>query len=220
MTFEAGTRTAFGAPAPSDAVLRAVAHEIRQPLGTIESLAYYLSMVVPRKDERDDKVHQQLARLQQLVEQSNWILSSGLHLVDALETSPELIDIEEMITQSVKARAAGGIPVALDLPGNLPQVRLDPTLGRTLLGNLLILFRQLSAEAHPLSLRLAAQEERVSLEFFTPAPGYRSEAMLGPGSALSLDCARRMIEAHGGSLSIEIDQVRGIRLCLTFARCT
>jgi two-component system, OmpR family, sensor histidine kinase KdpD len=214
MTSEAGTRTAFGAPAPSDAVLRAVAHEIRQPLSTIESLAYYLGLVVPRQD---DKVHEQLARLQQLVEQSNWILSSGLHLVDALEIAPELIDIEELITQSVVARGSGGISVALDLPGNLPPVRLDPNLARALFANLLILFRQVSKDTYPLSLRLsAASGGRVSLEFFTPAPGYRSEAMLGPGSTLSLDCARRIIEAHGGSLSIEIDPVRGIRLSLTF----
>jgi K+-sensing histidine kinase KdpD len=217
MNSEAGTRTARGAPAPSDAVLRAVAHEIRQPLSTIESIAYYLSMVVPHKNEKDEKVHEHLARLQQLVEQSNWILSSGLHLTDAMQVSPALVDVEELITDSVIARGSGVVPVELDLPGSLPQVRLDPHLGRVLLENLLVLFRQLSRDAYAVSLRVsAAAEQGVAVEFFTSVPGCRSEAMLGPGAVLSLDCARRIVEAHGGSLSIEIDPVSGVRLSLAF----
>jgi signal transduction histidine kinase len=201
-----------GAPegATSADVLRAVAHEIRQPLGTIESIAYYLGLVLPRENE---KIHEQLARLLQLVEQSNWILSSGLHLADPLLVSPEPLDVEELITQAVSARASAGDPaVQLDLRGSLPQVRLDPGLGRALIVNLLTLFRQLSTEAHPVRLRTSAAAKGVWIEISTAAPGFGSEAMLGPGSALSIRSARRIAEAHGGSLSVEIDHASGIQL--------
>ena len=199
--------------AASADVLRTVAHEIRQPLGTIESIAYYLSLVLPRDNE---KVHEQLARLQQLVEQSNWILSSGLHLSEALNVSPELTNLEELVTRVVSARAATSDPaVQVDLAGNLPQVRLDPSLGRTLIANLLTLFRQLSTEAHPIRIRTSAVDgQGVLLEISTAAPGYGSEAMLGPGSALSIESGRRIAEAHGGSLSLQIDPASGIQLRL------
>ena len=51
--------------------LRSIAHELRQPLSTIESIAYYLSLVLPRDGGR---VHEQLTQVQRLVEQSNWII--------------------------------------------------------------------------------------------------------------------------------------------------
>ena len=185
MNPEAGTRAAFGAPAPNDAVLRAVAGmRFRQPLGTIESLAYYLGMVVPQKRRKSPQTTGAAPAAGGAIE---WILSSwpSCNLVDTLDISPELVDVEELITQSVIALGSGCVPVTLDLPGNLPHVRLDPNLGRALLGNLLILFRQLAKDTHPLSIRpFAAPGERVSLEFFSPATGYRSEAALGPGSAL------------------------------------
>ena len=62
-----------------ESILPSIAHEIRQPLGAIESIAYYLSMVLA---DSDGKHREQLTRIQQLVEQSNWILSSGLALAD------------------------------------------------------------------------------------------------------------------------------------------
>jgi signal transduction histidine kinase len=199
--------------AASADLLRTVAHEIRQPLGTIESIAYYLSLVLPRDNE---KVHEQLARLQQLVEQSNWILSSGLQMASSLPLSPELTDLEELVTRTVSARAAASDPaIEFDLAEDLPQVRLDPILGRALIANLLTLFRQLCTEAHPIRVRSSATDgQGVLLEISTATPGYRSEAMLGPGSALSVESGRRIAEAHGGSLSLEIDPASGIQLRL------
>jgi signal transduction histidine kinase len=208
MSSVTGMQSTLGVAASAD-MLPAVAHELRQTLGTIESIAYYLSLVLPREN---GKIQEQVARLLQLVEQSNWILSSGLRLADPLPVSPELIDVEELITQAVSERAtAGDRAVRLDLQGSLPQVRLDPSLGRALIGNLLILFRQLATEAHPMLLRTSAGANGVWIEISTAVPGYRSEAMLGPGSALSIQSARQIVEAHAGSLSVEIDAVSGIR---------
>lgn len=38
---------ADAAPAPSDDLMRVLAHELRQPLSTIESIAYYLTLILP-----------------------------------------------------------------------------------------------------------------------------------------------------------------------------
>jgi signal transduction histidine kinase len=58
-------------------LLGTLAHDLRQPLSNIETIAYYLSMILPPGDVR---IQAQLARIRELVEQSNSILSSALSL--------------------------------------------------------------------------------------------------------------------------------------------
>ncbi len=47
-------------------------HDLRQPLSSIETIAFYLSMVLPPDDA---KIQEQLARIRELVQESNEILS-------------------------------------------------------------------------------------------------------------------------------------------------
>src|ERR1700722_8687471 len=100
----------------SDAsVLQTIAHEIRQPLSTIESIAYYLSLVLP------DEHREQISRLQQLVEQSNWILSNGLALTEPRSSAPQSLDLEELIAQTIASRPTSlDPPVRCELQDNLP----------------------------------------------------------------------------------------------------
>src|SRR5579862_7739646 len=116
--------TAVSVPALPQVALQMIAHELRQPLGTIESIAYYLGLVLPRDD---DRVRQQVVRLQQLVEQSNWILACGLQMADQTPLVPEPLDLEELITQTISTRTSRGDPQPrLELSGALPLVQLDP----------------------------------------------------------------------------------------------
>jgi len=214
MSSAAGVQTVAAAPetqSSSPAVdLPTIAHELRQPLSAIESIAYYLSLVLPR-DSRPARA--QASRLQQLVEQSNWILASALLLADTTSPAPQPLNLEELITQTVTTRAGhGDPPIYLDLTGGLPLVKLDPGRGRALLENLLTLFRQLSNDLHPVRVTTLAEEGGVSLGIATASPGYRSEASLGPGCSLSIQSARRVVEEHGGSFSIHVDAASGISL--------
>jgi signal transduction histidine kinase len=196
-------------------LLRSIAHELRQPLSTIESIAYYLGLILPRHNE---KVQDQLTRLQELVEQSNWILTSGLQLADMSSISraiaPAPVDLEELITQAISERPVS-IEAAprLQLSGGLPHVQLDPALGRSLLENVLGLFRHLATEVYPVTVRTApAAGGGVSLELATSAPGHLSEAAMPAGTALSLASARKVVEAHRGSLEFNVDPETGILL--------
>src|SRR6202046_2249912 len=110
--------------------LRDIAHDLRQPLSTIEAIAYYLTLVLPRDDE---KPHEQLDRLQHLVEQSNWILSNGLNLSEPLAPAPSGVDVEELITQTLASRP--GPCFRLELCGGLPQIEADQSMARSLIEN-------------------------------------------------------------------------------------
>jgi signal transduction histidine kinase len=195
----------------SENVLHAIAHEIRQPLSAIESIAYYLSLALPE----DDKHREQLARVQQLVEQSNWILSNGLGLAEARPAEPEAVDLDELITQAIAAHPIpADPPLQCDRGADPALAHLDPVYGRALIENILGLFRQLATEAHPVRLRTSAGTNGVEMEVSTAAPGYRSLTALPPGSALSLESAARIARLHGGSFTYAIDPSSGIRVQL------
>lgn len=205
--------TAASFPVLPQAALQMIAHELRQPLSTIGSIAYFLGLILP---PGDDRAREHVARLQQLVEQSNWILTCGLQLADQTPLAPVSLDLQQLIRQAVATRTSQGQrQPSLELSGDLPLVRLDRVLGRALIENLLAMFIHVG-DAHPVRLRTAAPDTgeagRVALEISTAVPGYRSEEALGAGSALGLECARRIVHAHGGSLTIHVDPVSGIRL--------
>jgi signal transduction histidine kinase len=206
----------YGSPAAPLEVLRSVAHELRQPLSNIESIAYYLTLVLPCGDS---KVKEQLSRIEELVEQSHWILSSALQLACPAAIAPEDVDLEEIITEAVSARPAlSHADFCLELAGNLPLVRLDPGQGRRLVDLLLMLFRQIATAAHPVTLRTCGLPDGgVQFEIQSCAPGYRSESSLGPGAALAIESARRIVVAHGGRLDSLTDPETGIRLSVVLA---
>jgi len=214
MSSAAGVQTvaaALDAQSSSSAVdLQTIAHELRQPLSAIESIAYYLNLALPR-DSRPAR--KQAKRLQQLVEQSNWILTCALQLADSTPFTPQALNLEELIIQTVNSRTVQGEPrIYLELAGGLPLVNLDPGRARTLLENLLTLFRQFASDLHPVRITTAADEGGVSLGIASAIPGYRSEASLGPGCSLSLQSARRVVEGHGGSFNIHVDAASGVSL--------
>jgi signal transduction histidine kinase len=214
MSSATGVQTVAAVPdtqSSSPAVdLQTIAHELRQPLSAIESIAYYLSLALPR-DSRPAR--KQARRLQQLVEQSNWILTCALQLADNAPLAPQPLNLEELIIQTVNSRTVQGEPrIHLELAGGLPLVNLDPGRGRILLENLLTLFRQLASDLYPVRVTTAAVEGSVFLEIACALPGCRSEASLGPGCSLSIQSARRVVEGHGGTFSIHVDAVSGVSL--------
>jgi signal transduction histidine kinase len=185
-----------------------VAHELRQPLSNIESIAYYLSLVLPRENK---KVQEQLGRIRQLVEQSNWILSSGLRLSTTAPAAPEPLDFEELITQTVSSLAGSRLNLRLELAGNLPPVRLDPRQGRELVNNLLILVRPLTTETTCAVLRTSSWGAAGTV-FEVLVSSNLPESALGAGSELSIESARQIAQAHYGTLECESDAVSGFRV--------
>jgi len=192
------------------ALVETLVHELRQPLSAIESTAYYLTMVLPRTERR---AQDHAACLQRLIEQANWILSCGLRLADASPMAPEPLDLEELITQTVASRIAeGGRPPRLDLAGGLPLVRLDPGRARFLVEHLLAMMDGVSDAAHPVCVQTSrvASPQRgtaldLALELATDTRNPGLDACLGAGASMGIECARRIVEAHGGKFQIEFE---------------
>ena len=85
-------------PQSKENLLCNLAHELRQPLSTIESIAYYLELALPNADPR---VLEQLTRLRHLVAQSGWMISDSLALSQEPDSRPEAIDLDELLSEFV-----------------------------------------------------------------------------------------------------------------------
>ncbi len=188
-------------------VVRMMAHELRQPLSTIESIAYYLNLVLPRADAG---AREQLSRLQGLVDQSNWILSNGVRCVEVSTAARELVDFEEIISEALSRRPPE-VVVEARLVGSLPHVLLDPGQGRDLVGGLLSLLAKGATDAAPIRVVTQHGAGRIVLEMSSPGrtPGH------AVGASLSLESARQSVHANGGTLEYLTD-TNGAKISISF----
>jgi signal transduction histidine kinase len=72
-------------------VIQDLVHELRQPLSSIEAIAYYLEMVLPAEQ---NQAREYMRRLQQLVDQSNALLHAAT--IEANYANPQLIPTAEL----------------------------------------------------------------------------------------------------------------------------
>ncbi len=95
-------------------LIRTLTHELRQPLGTIESIAYYLELAFPAAEP---KVKEHLHRLRDLVAQSDSILRDALALTQPTNSRPVTVDLDELIEEFASPHFQlnlGAVPVWID----------------------------------------------------------------------------------------------------------
>ena len=193
------------------AVVLHLAHELRQPLSTIETTAYYLRILLSQQNE---KAQQQLEKMQQVVHQANWILSDAVHFLQAAPPHPQLVDLDELVSESVSETARGEPAwVQVHLAPQPTLVRLDLEQAHHLLRNVLLFFRRFCQPEPEVELRTSVAAGTVSLELSCPALALHHrdlDSMFEPfsshlpaGSGLALASVRRIAEAHGGAAGFQ-----------------
>lgn len=204
-------------------VVRQLSHELRQPLSTMESIAYYLSMVVPRHDVR---VRQQVDKLQQLVEQMNWVLADAVHFFQAAAPNRQLVDLNELVTETITNEAAPKPPLQVMLCDCEAMVDMDPSQARHCVQSLIGLVRKwahgevrittelVGAEVHLCvsapQLRVQSDEAALIFEPFRPhAPA---------GAGLAFASVRRIAEANGGRAEVQLSEPKGVTVSVELPR--
>ncbi len=206
-----------------------LAHEIRNPLSAI---AMNLSLLVEELDDsspRERRMRQRVLSVQEQCGSLEEVLDAFLQFVRLGELEVEPTDLNAVVQDFVAfhrpAAEDHGLDVSLHLASDLPPVALDTALFRQVLENLARNARQAMPEGGPLELQTRLDADRVVLDvidggrgipeatrermfeaFFSTSPG---------GSGLGLPTVRRIVEAHGGSITCESEVGQGTRFTVS-----
>ena len=202
------------APAPfqPDAaeVVRHLAHELRQPLSAIESVAYYLRMTMP---QHESKQRLQLDRLDQMVELAEWILTDAVHYLEAASAAPQLLDLHEVLAEELTAREMEDRRRTIDIEPRRALVRMDVAQARHLVRSLFAVGHKMSRSASMMHLRAWVENCEVLVKLSLPEVEYRPDQLSSlfepfaphqPASlGLALAGAVRIVQRHGGRVEAE-----------------
>ncbi len=208
-----------------------LAHEIRNPLSTI-----CLNLEILKEDlkeaqtPRDRRMEQRVDAIRTECQQLEQLLNDFLHFARGLELSPEPVDLSALVREFIQFQqprtARQQVEISPHLASGLPLVQLDPSQMRGVLLNLTVNAMQAMPEGGTLEFQTFHEGDRVVLvvidsgqgidlrylprifdPFFSTKPG---------GSGLGLPTVRKVIQAHGGSITCESEPRRGTRFRIDF----
>jgi two-component system sensor histidine kinase KdpD len=216
------------------ALMGAASHDLRTPLASIKTAVSNMRQEGARLGAADraellELVEQQTDRLARLV--TNLLdmtrIESG-----ALELRPTTLGLDELVEETLAS--LGGIVaperVSVELPLDLPLLRIDHVLISQVLANVLENANRLAPGPSPIRVAArvvpASAGDRVEISVSDEGPGIApadrdrvfdmfSQNGGGGRAGLGLAIAKAFVEAHGGRIWIDPDVTHGARVVFT-----
>lgn len=210
-----------------------VAHELRTPLSNIQG---YLEAIRDRVMKPDAatirSLNEEAALLSRLVDE---LQELSLAEAGELKLVYQAEDIAKLVKQAVTPwqpqLTAKEISLSLDLPDNLPLVNIDWQRVNQVLHNLLENAVAHTGKGGTINVAATTQGDWVEVCVSDTGEGipaedlpniferfYRvdkSRARVTGGSGLGLTIAKRLVEAHGGTITVQSKLGKGSRFSLT-----
>ena len=204
-----------------------VSHEFRTPLAiistTIQQLSANLNAPLERTLQRVSNVRQAVQRMNSLLDD---YLSSDRVDSSYQAINPQTCDFYDVIEESTAEWPINRIRIEMrDIP---TRFACDTDLMRIVLRNLLANAIRHSASDSVVELKVFGRKGRLDIQVRDHGDGippdevpklfrkyFRGRAALGePGAGLGLYLVRRIIEGHGGSISVESQPGLGTTFCI------
>ncbi len=204
-------------------VIRHLCHELRQPLSTIESAAYFLQLL-----EKQPPSGEHIHLIQNMVRQANGMLSDALYLLHPPPPRPQRIHLAELVRTALQALEADeSATLHWQEPNDAPFVWMDPAQAAHLVRSLLSAFAAFAQPAEGMQLSLSEEGRFAVLACSAPAPEavcqnchtlFEPLSPLVPGAGLAFAAIQRIATTHdGGAAASAADGVLTIELRLPAA---
>jgi len=202
-----------------------LAHEVRNPLGSIEGAMQILS----RRDLAED-TRQEFAEMgSREVVRLKGLLTHFLEFARPQQPRVVASDVE-LLLQSVATLASEmakmtQVEICIEALAPLPQVSVDPEQIRQVLLNLVINAVQAMPAAGKIKLRAVHDEESVRIEVEDEGVGIPAEDLerifdpffttRASGTGLGLSIAYQIVNQHGGHIAARRNPERGMTFAVT-----
>jgi signal transduction histidine kinase len=205
-----------------------VAHEIRNPLNAVSmGLQRLKGEFRPTQDEEEYAHFIELMRGE--VHRLNSIVEEFLSLARPLDLKPEPVRIDELLHEMAMLAESDAksakVQVSVVAPRDLPMARVDRNYFKQVLLNLILNGIQSMPQGGSLTLEAKAARDNLEVTVTDTGEGISNEIaprIFEPyfttkpkGFGLGLTIARRIIEAHGGALTLDSTAERGTRFRIT-----
>jgi len=206
-----------------------LAHEIRNPLSTVSlNLDLLAEDFQNAETPRDRRVLQRVERLQHEVHRLRDILESFLRFarVQPLRLEPINLNaiVEELCDFYEPTAATKGVVIRTYLAPDLPSTAIDADLLKQALLNLILNAEHAMPSGGELILKTHNDGTWVILDVIDTGMGMTEEVCARifdaffstrpAGSGLGLPTARKIVEAHGGTLTVQSEPGKGSQFTL------
>jgi len=200
-------------PPELERLFRHLSHELRQPLSGIESIAYYLDMVL---GDCEPEIQQQCERLRRMVQQAHWILEDAALAMRLNDTAVRPVAFASIFTR-LGADLALHEERILEIrsPDQLPDALVPGAAAARCCDHLLNFFRGVALARDPIRVTLSCEGSAVllAIEAQVLADANDLLRLLDPpqhGSGV-----RRFVEACGGAFNCSAAS-GSLRVSMTF----
>ncbi len=210
-------------------VARRLAHEIKNPLMPIQLSAERMQRKLTAKLQPADA--EMLDRSTQNIVTQVGALKSMVDAFSQYARSPgptlQPLDLNKLVRDVLVLYEAPGSPIKLELAPHLPQINGDPNQLRQVIHNLLQNAQDamLGQPKPAVTVRTAAAESAVQLSVIDNGSGFPEQLLARvfepyvttkqKGTGLGLAIVKRIVEEHGGAVSISNLEPRGASVTLS-----
>lgn len=204
-------------------VAGSMSHELRNPLGVIKNSVYFLKLVVGE----DERVKKHLGIMDREVTTATRIVTDLLDFARMRPPAPVPVAPADLVRDAIdRVLLPAAVRLTVEVPADVPPLRVDPDQVRLVLDNLLRNAGQAMPDGGALTVSASARAAGVRLVVADTGVGIPAENLArvfeplfttrARGIGLGLSIARALTESNGGTIAVESAPGVGSRFTLHF----